>query len=144
TDRAPSASRSLAIQTMLQANPDVGTLGAAVIVPEGTDVQALMVTLESLGAQQRPVDGVLLIGRDIPDEAIGDDIELLRRDEHWTKQLSDRIAQGGMSDFLWILYAGDRLVPHATLTMGEYRLRKPDPLVWYADEAILEAGVPAN
>lgn len=143
-DRAPSAARILAIQTLLQANPDVGTLGAAVIVPDGADVQALVATLESLGTQHRPVDGVWLIGRDIPDEAAGNGIELLRGQVHWTRQLSDRIDQGGVPDFLWILYAGDRLVPHATLALGEYRLRKPDPLVWYADEAVLEADVPVN
>lgn len=144
TDRTPSTGRILAIQTMLQANPDVGTLGAAVIVPDGADVQALVATLESLGTQHRPVDGVWLIGRDIPDEAAGNGIELLRGQVHWTRQLSDRIDQGGVPDFLWILYAGDRLVPHATLALGEYRLRKPDPLVWYADEAVLEADVPVN
>ncbi|CAM5199537.1 O-antigen biosynthesis protein OS=Castellaniella defragrans (strain DSM / CCUG 39792 / 65Phen)OX=1437824 GN=BN940_10656 PE=3 SV=1 [Castellaniella denitrificans] len=144
-DRTPSAARVLALQTLLQANPDVGTLGAAVIVPDGADVQALVATLESLGAQHRPVDGVWLIGGgNIPDEAAGNGIELLRSDVHWTKQLSDRIGQGGMPDFLWILHVGDRLVPHATLTMGEYRLRKPDPLVWYADEAVLQADAPAN
>ncbi len=143
-ERAPSASRVLAIQALLQANPDVGTLGVAVIVQDGADVQALAATLESLGVQHRPVDGVWLIGRNIPDEAAGNGIELLRSDAHWTKQLSDRIGQGGVPDFLWILHAGDRLVPHATLAMGEYRLRKPDPLVWYADEAVLKAGAPAN
>lgn len=143
-DRAPSAGRILAIQTLLQANPDVGTLGVAVVVPEGTDLQDLVETLESLGAQHRPVDGVWLIGRGVPDEAAGNGIELLRAETHWTKQFSERIGQGDAPDFMWILYAGDRLLPHATLTMGEYRLRKPDPLVWYADEAVLEAGAPAN
>ncbi|WP_368639143.1 glycosyltransferase [Castellaniella ginsengisoli] len=143
-DRAPSAGRILAIQTLLQANPDVGTLGVAVVVPEGTGLQDLVETLESLGAQHRPVDGVWLIGRGVPDEAAGNGIELLRAETHWTKQFSERIGQGDAPDFMWILYAGDRLLPHATLTMGEYRLRKPDPLVWYADEAVLEAGAPAN
>lgn len=143
-DRAPSAAHVLAVQTLLQANPDVGSLGVAVVVPEGADLNALVGTVESLGVQHRPVDGVWLIGRDIPDQAAGNGIELLRSDAHWTKQLSDRIGQGGMPDFLWILYAGDRLLPHATLTMGEYRLRNPDSLVWYTDEAVLDADVPIN
>jgi len=143
-DRSPSSSRVLAVQTLLQANPDVGTLGVVVIVPKGADLQSLVGTLESLGAQHRPVDGVWLIGHGIPDEAAGNGIEILHTDVHWAKRLSERIDQGGMPDFLWILYAGDRLVPHATLTMGEYRLRKPDPLVWYVDEAVLEADTPAN
>ncbi|WP_298016953.1 glycosyltransferase [uncultured Castellaniella sp.] len=143
-DRSPSSSRVLAVRTLLQANPDVGTLGVVVIVPTGAGLQSLVGTLESLGAQHRPVDGVWLIGHGIPDEAAGNGIEILHTDVHWAKRLSERIDQGGMPDFLWILYAGDRLVPHATLTMGEYRLRKPDPLVWYADEAVLEADAPAN
>lgn len=144
SDRTPSAARALAIQTMLQANPNVGTLGVAVIMPDGSDISALTATLESLGVQHRPVDGVWLIGRDVPAAANGEGIELLQADTHWVKQLSARVAQGGMPDFLWVLFAGDRLLPHATLTMGEYRLRKPDPLVWYADEAVLDKGAPAD
>ena len=143
-ERAPSAARVLAVQTMLRANPDVGTLGVAVIVPDDSAPEALVFTLESLEAQQRPVDGVWLLGRNIPDAVAGGRIELLQEDAHWSQQLSDRIAQGDMPDFLWILHAGDQLLPHATLTMGEYRLRMPDPLVWYADEAVLKAGVSAN
>jgi len=141
-ERAPPASRILAVQTMLQANPDVGTLGVALIVPDGTDVQAIADSLESLGIQHRPVDGVWLIGSAVPAEAAGDGIELLQADAPWMRVLSDRVAQGGMPDFLWVLFAGDRLLPHATLTMGEYRLRKPDPLIWYADEAGWAEGKP--
>lgn len=144
-NRTPSEARILAIQTMLGANPDVGTLGVAVIVPDGMHVQLLISTLESLGVQHRPVDAIWLIGRSIPDEVAGDTIELLKDDVHWTAQLSSRIAKGGAPDFLWLLHVGDRLVPHATLTMGEYRMRQPEPLVWYADEAVLDAaGRPAN
>src|SRR5690606_26367688 len=108
TERAPSAARVLAIQTMIRANPDVGSLGVAVIVPAGSDVRALIRTLESVGVQHRPVDVIWLIGSSVPDEAAGDTIELLRGDAHWATQLSDRISQGGVPDFLWLLHAGDR------------------------------------
>lgn len=145
TERAPSAARVLAIQTMIRANPDVGSLGVAVIVPAGSDVRALIRTLESVGVQHRPVDVIWLIGSSVPDEAAGDTIELLRGDAHWATQLSDRISQGGVPDFLWLLHAGDRLVAHATLVMGEHRLRQHGPLVWYVDEAALDsAGNPVN
>lgn len=139
-DRAPSASRILAIQTMLRANPDAGTLGAVVIVPDGTDVQAISNTLQSLSAQHRPLDGVWLIGSTIPADVAGKGIELLQVNAPWALVLSDRIAQGDIPDFLWILFAGEQLLPHAALTIGEYRLRKSGPLVWYADEAGSNAG----
>ncbi len=113
-------------------------------MPDDADVQALIDTLESLGTQHRPVDGVWLIGRNVPEQAAGGEIELLLGDAHWAKLLSDRVSKGGMPDFLWILRAGDRLVSHATLTMGEYRLRKPDPLIWYVDEAALKDGQSVN
>lgn len=144
TERTPSTARILALQAMLEANPDVGTLGVAVIVPGSTDMQTVAETLKSLGSQHRPVAGVWLIGCDIPDAAAGEGIELLREDGLWPQVLSDRIAQGHMPDFLWVLHAGDQLLPHATLTMGEYRLRRPDPLIWYTDEAVLKDGKPAN
>jgi len=148
-DRAPSAARILAIQTMLQANPEAGTLGVVVVVPVGADAHALTETLDSLGRQHRRVDGVWLVGHRLEPEAIepaGEmpDVEHVEGDVPWPELLSQRIAQGGMPDFLWILHAGDQLVPHATLAMGEYRLRDPDSLVWYADEAILQNGVSAN
>ncbi len=143
-DRTPSSARVLAIQTMLQANPDVGTLGVVVIVPDVQDLQPLANTLESLGIQHRPVDGVWLIGDDIPQAAAGNGIEIVPGAGGWPKRLSERITEGNAPDFLWIMYSGDRLVPHATLTMGEYRLRNPDPLIWYADEAVLVDGEPAN
>lgn len=143
-NRTPSPARLLAIQTILQENPDVGSLGVIVVVPDGTDMQQLLHTLENLGNQHRPVDGVWLIGRDIPASAAGEGIKLLQGDDHWAALLSDGIAQGDMPDFVWILYAGDRLLPHATLTMGEYRLRRPDSLIWYADEAVLRDDEPAN
>lgn len=143
-DRAPSSARILAIQTMLQANPDVGTLGVAVILDADATVQALSDTLKSLGGQHRPLDGVWLVGDRVPDEAAGEGIEILRGGESWPRRLSDRIAQGGAPDFLWIVHAGDRLLPQASLSLGEYRLRRPDPLVWYTDEAVLKDGQPAN
>lgn len=141
-DRAPSPARVRAIQTMLKANPDAGTLGVAVVVQDARDLDALTATLESLGVQQRPVDQVWLVGQDIPGVAAGDVIEILAGDVPWPKRVSDRIAEGNAPDFLWLVHSGDRLVPHATLTMGEYRLRKPDPLIWYADEAVLSDGAP--
>lgn len=144
TERAPSTARILAIQTMLQANQDVGTLGVVVIVQDGADIQAVADTLKSLGMQHRPVDSVWLIGCDIPDAVAGEGIELLRKNGLWPQVLSDRIAQGSVPDFLWILHAGDQLLPHAALTMGEYRLRRPDPLIWYTDEAVLEDDIPVN
>lgn len=143
-DRAPSAARILAIQTMLQANPDVGTLGVAVIVPNNADPQAVAETLASLSAQHRPVDGVWLIGDGAVPEGAVQGAEHVRGIDPWPQLLSHRIEQGGLPDFLWILHAGDRLLPHATLTMGEYRLRQPDPLVWYVDDAVLRDGVTAN
>ncbi|MFT0531235.1 glycosyltransferase [Castellaniella hirudinis] len=143
-ERTPSAARVLAIQTMLRANPDVGTLGVAVVVPDARDLQPLADTLESLGVQHRPVDGVWLIGDDIPAVAAGDGIEIVQGEGGWPKRLSDRVARGGAPDFIWIVHAGDRLLPQATLLMGEYRLRSPDPLVWYTDEAALIDGEPAN
>lgn len=144
SDRIPSAARILAIQTMLQANPDVGTLGVAVVVPDGTDPHVLADTLDSLAAQHRPVDGIWLIGPQIPPEAVGGMVEAVIGNEPWPALLSRKIEQGGAPDFLWILYAGDQLLPHAALTLGEYRLRNPDPLIWYADEAVLQNGVAAN
>ncbi|MHA3902468.1 glycosyltransferase [Castellaniella sp. WN] len=144
SERTPSSARTLALKTLLETSSGVGSLGAVVIMPDDADVQALIDTLESLGIQHRPVDGVWLIGRNVPVQAAGGEIELLSGDAHWAKLLSDRINQGGIPDFLWILHAGDRLVPHATLTMGEYRLRKPDPLIWYVDEAVLKDGQPVN
>lgn len=143
-DRAPSAARILAIQTMLQANPDVGTLGVAVIVPNGADPQAVADTLASLKTQHRPVDGVWLIGDGIVPEDAAQNIERISGTDSWPQLLSHRIDQGGLPDFLWILHAGDRLLPHATLTLGEYRLRQPDPLVWYVDDAVLQDGVTVN
>jgi GT2 family glycosyltransferase len=143
-DRAPSAARILAVQTMLQANPDVGTLGAAIIVPDGVEAQAVADTLESLGVQHRPVEGVWLIGNGAVPEGIMQGAERVGGTEPWPWLLSRRVEQGGLPDFLWILHAGDRLLPHATLTLGEYRLRRPDPLVWYADEAVLKEGRSAN
>lgn len=143
-ERAPSAARILAVQTMLQANQDVGTLGVAIIMPEGAELQPLVDSLGSIGVQHRPADAVWVVGKDVPAEAAGEGVELLRGDAPWPQLLSERIEQGNAPDFLWILHAGDRLVPHATLTMGEYRLRKPDPLVWYVDEAVFDGDAPAN
>lgn len=142
-DRVPSSARILAIQTMLQANPDAGTLGVVIIAPDDVDSQAVADTLASLAVQHRPVDGIWLVGDGAAPAAAGQNIERIGGTEPWPRLLSRRVELGGMPDFLWILYAGDQLLPHATLTMGEYRLRQPDPLVWYADEAVLEDGVSA-
>lgn len=135
-DRKPSSARILALQTMLKANPDVGTLGVAVVLQSDANVQDIVVTLQSLGLQDRPVDGVWLIGQNIQIDELDEGIEILRTDAPWPRALFDRIKQGNVPDYLWILNAGEQLLPHATLTMGEYRLRQPDPLVWYADEAV--------
>src|SRR5690606_39069272 len=58
--------------------------------------------------------------------------------------LLGKIKSGDCPDFIWILCPGDCLVEHASLQFGEYRLRFPDPLVWYADDAVLNNGQPDN
>lgn len=141
-DRTPSEARILAVQTMLRANPDVGTIGVVIIFPEGASIQDLVSSLESVGVQHRPVEALWIVGKDVPDEAAGDGIELIRGDGAWAELVSRRIAEGSSPDFLWFLHAGDRLMPHATVLFGEYRLRQPNPLVWYTDECQYDNGVP--
>lgn len=143
-DRTPSEGRVLAIQTMLQANPDVGTLGVAVIVPKDSNPDDLLVTLKSLRSQLRPMDAIWLIGPGAPNLVADGGVDVIQGMDAWATLLSQRVGQPNTPDFLWILFAGDQLLPQASLLLGEYRLRQPDPLVWYADEAVLMDGRPAN
>ncbi|CAM5789250.1 hypothetical protein CCAE64S_02347 [Castellaniella caeni] len=135
-DRQPSSGRVFSIQMLLKANPDIGTLGVAIIAPLGVDPLAVSSTLASLGRQHRSVDGVWLIGPGAPSVEMAQRGERVDGDAPWPQLLSERVARGDAPDFLWVLHAGDQLLPHATLLMGEYRLRQPDPLVWYVDEAV--------
>lgn len=135
-DREPSRSRRLLLQSMLQANVDVGTLGIVVIANDACSYKSLTMTIDSLKNQHRSIEGVWLIGNHFRDVAFNYDIQMLDGTAPWPAILSKRIASGGMPDFLWIIHAGDCLVPYATLMVGEYRLRNPAPLAWYADEMV--------
>jgi len=143
-DRSPSLARISALQAMIKAHEDVGTFGAVIVLTSEMNGHGLKQTLDSLKKQHCPFKDIWVVGGTLPDEFIDETVYELPGGTSWQRQLSDRIEQGETPDFLWILYAGDQLLPHATLTLGEYRLRMPDPLVWYVDEAIQNDGKPAN
>lgn len=143
-DRTPSPARARLLRSLVDAHPDVGTLGVLVILPDELEPEALSKTLDSLYAQSQPLHKIWVIGKTAPAMLPDDLFEYLPAESHWAQPLAERISQEQAPDFIWILYPGDQLLPHAALLFGEYRLRHPDPLVWYADEAMLENGVPSK
>jgi len=138
--RAPSAARIRMMLSMLQEQPGVASLGAAVLVSDADGASSLAATLESLKSQRRKLDKIWVVGREIPPAMIEPEIEVLGGPMHWSLSLSSRAAQADTPDFLWIIQSGDRLAPHATLTIGEYQLKKPQVLVWYTDEVAMQQG----
>lgn len=142
-ERQPSEARIAALQAILLANPEVGTIGLAIIVPPDTSSLAFQATLDSVLAQSRSVVMCWLLV-DVPGLDIPDGIECLVGSDPWPQRLSNRLGQGDSPDFMVLLHAGDCLLPHAMLLIDEYRLKHPTPLVWYMDEDVLEASVPVR
>ncbi|MFT0531225.1 glycosyltransferase [Castellaniella hirudinis] len=142
SDRTPPAARTRMAMALLKANPHVSTLGIVIIAENNESPQLLMDTLESLKTQHQPVNKVWLVKEEcLSIDLTEESVDVLSGTSFWVRRLSDRIMQGQSPDFLWVLYAGDRLVPHATLTVTEYFMRQPDPLVWYVDEVVLRSGM---
>lgn len=138
--RTPSSARVRMIQSMLQSTPTIASLGVVVIVSDAESASLLPATLDSLRSQFRTPDKIWVIGRDIPPSMIDPGIEVLDGTTPWSLSLSCKVAQADTPYFLWIIQSGDQLVPHATLTIGEHQLKKPDVLIWYTDEVAMQHG----
>lgn len=139
-ERRPSAARVAALQTLIAANPAVGTLGVAVI-DAASDIAAIQMTLDSVREQQRKADSLWVISPAGCEQR--DDIEWLRGSEPWPRLLNNRLERGA-PDYLLVIFAGDVLLPQALLLMGEHRLNHPASLAWYMDEDVLVDGVSAK
>jgi GT2 family glycosyltransferase/glycosyltransferase involved in cell wall biosynthesis len=140
-ERRPSSARVAALQAIIAANPEVGTLGVAVI-DTASDIAAVQMTLDRVREQQRKADSLWVIS--LAGCEWGDNVEWLRGSEPWPQLLNSRLEQGAMPDYLLVIFAGDVLLPQALLLMGEYRLNHPASLAWYMDEDVLVGGVSAK
>ncbi|WP_394065196.1 glycosyltransferase [Alcaligenes sp. WGS1538] len=135
-ERKPSAARTAALQALLAANEGRGHIGVA-LVDERGDAQALARSLQSLRQQDEPAQCVWVCS-DI--ELDGEqDVEWLQPGGSWTACLNDRLMSGlPAPDFLFVLMAGDCLLPQALLLVAEHRLRHPTSRLVYIDEYVLE------
>ncbi|MDS1141171.1 glycosyltransferase 61 family protein [Pusillimonas sp. SM2304] len=138
--RAPSSARVRMILSMLQSKPAVATVGAVVMVSDAESASLLPSTLDSLKSQRRKLDKIWVIGRDIPPSMIDPEIEVFGGLTPWSLSLSSKADQADAPDFSWIIQSGDQLAPHATLTLGEHQLKKPEVLIWYTDEVAMQHG----
>lgn len=139
-DRAPSAARALALDTLLQANPQAGTLGVLVLF-DGKDPVSLEKTLKSLQTQLRRLSSVWVIAHDAaPGTSVCQGIdEWVSNGADWPAAVNARLARTDAPDFLWILNAGDVLLPHSALLFGEHRLCNPTASAWYVDEVVQDS-----
>ncbi|WP_066459824.1 glycosyltransferase [Castellaniella caeni] len=140
-DRTPSVARCRVLGEILDAKEDIETLSAVIYLTDDANYAQVQQTLDSLKAQQHPFSSIALLGAAPPS---GLDLQGV-----WVRQsahpgpvaLNEWLAQtDALPDFVWLFNPGDVLLPHATLLFGEYRLRHPDALAWYADEALLADG----
>ncbi|WP_350238948.1 glycosyltransferase [Pectobacterium colocasium] len=143
SERCISPTRRHFLQAFIQAYPEVGNIGV-VIMAQGSDELSTSLSLASVQSQYYAASHVYVLADDIDNRGtIPDGAVWLSANTDTSNTLNELINQTS-SSFLFILPAGERLLPHALLLLAEYRLRFPSARAFYFDEAIIKEGKADN
>jgi len=104
-----------------------------VIWAEAGEEQALRATLDSLAAQSFTPSAVWVLAGDGLDQPPGNTVEYLAGQGNCLVRLQARLVCSDEADWILLLHAGDRLVPHALAIMGE-RMALRERMCIYVDE----------
>ncbi|MFD1802642.1 glycosyltransferase [Mixta tenebrionis] len=129
--RSPSVTRENILKSFLAA-ADNGRIGV-LILDGDNDRVALERSLDSLAQQRLPAQVICVADPDgrWRHAALAPQINLLPHDNRTSLNL---LAQSGALEWLLVMPAGWRLLPHALLTFAEYHLRAPQTRAFYCDE----------
>ncbi|WP_409488679.1 glycosyltransferase [Pseudomonas promysalinigenes] len=105
----------------------------AVIWSEDSEEQALRATLDSLAGQSYSPAACWVLASTAVSVPQGPGVECMTFQGNGLSQLQARLVQAEAADWVFLLRAGDRLVPHALAIMAE-RIALRDRLCLYVDE----------
>lgn len=112
---------------------------ALILNPQG-DPALLARTLESVNAQSYPAEAIVVLSRGCASSRLEGRAVVLPLETEPFSQINRVMDQLDTSDWLMLLWAGDRLVPDALLLLAEYAVEHEAVQVCYADEGGLHHG----
>ncbi|MDU6538834.1 glycosyltransferase [Mixta calida] len=130
--RSPSSTRESILKSFLSSAAETSRIGV-LILDAGEDVAALEQSLASLEEQRLQAHIICVADptgyfQNLP---LAQQINLLVFDNPTCINL---LAESGALDWLVVMPAGWKLLPHALLTFAEYHLRAPQTRAFYCDE----------
>ncbi|UUE34839.1 glycosyltransferase [Pectobacterium aroidearum] len=138
-ERLISPARRDFLQAFIQAYPEIGNIGVA-IMAKGSDESSILTSLTSVQSQYYVASEVYVLTDNIEGGSkTSDNIVWLSDDTNTSNVLNSLIEQTSAS-FLFVLPAGEQLLPHALLLLAEHRLRLPSVRAFYFDEAVIKEG----
>ncbi|MEH6370822.1 glycosyltransferase [Pectobacterium carotovorum] len=143
SERLISPARRDFLQAFIQAYPEVGNIGV-VIMAQGSDASLISLSLASVQSQYYAASEVYVLTDRIEGcNTTSDNTVWLSANSDTSNALSTVIQQTS-SSFLFILPAGEQLLPHTLLLLAEHRLRFPSARAFYFDEAVMKEGKADN
>ncbi|MBN3053145.1 glycosyltransferase [Pectobacterium brasiliense] len=143
TERLISPARRDFLQAFIQAYPEIGNIAVA-IMAKGSDESSILTSLASIQSQYYTASEVYVLT---------DNVEGCNTTFNNTVWLSintnasdvlNALIEKTSASFLFVLPAGEQLLPHALLLLAEHRLRFPSARAFYFDEAIIKEGKADN
>ncbi|MGI8465527.1 glycosyltransferase [Pectobacterium punjabense] len=134
-ERFISPARRDFLQAFIQAYPEIGNISVA-IMAKGNDELSILTSLTSVQSQYYTASEIYVLtdNAEVHNTSFDNTI-WLSTNTHTSNMLNELIEQTSAS-FIFVLPAGEQLLPHALLLLAEHRLRFPSARAFYFDEAI--------
>ncbi|MBA0167938.1 glycosyltransferase [Pectobacterium sp. CFBP8739] len=143
SERLISPARRDFLQAFIQAYPEIGNIAVAIIA-KGSDESSILTSLSSIQSQYYTASEVYVLTDNVEGcNTTFDHTVWLSTNTNASDVLNTLIEQTSAA-FLFILPAGEQLLPHALLLLAEHRLRFPSARAFYFDEAIIKEGKADN
>ncbi|MBT9185085.1 glycosyltransferase [Pectobacterium punjabense] len=142
-ERLISPARRDFLQAFIQAYPEIGNIAVA-IMAKGSDELSILSSLASVRSQYYAASEVYVLTDNVEGHNTPfDNTVWLSANTHTSNMLNELIEQTSAS-FIFVLPAGEQLLPHALLLLAEHQLRFPSARAFYFDEAIMKEGKAEN
>lgn len=142
-ERLISPARRDFLQAFIQAYPEIGNIAVA-IMAKGCDELSILASLTSVQSQYYTASEVYVLTDNVEGHnTTFDNTVWLSANTHTSNMLHELIEQTSAS-FIFVLPAGEQLLPHALLLLAEHRLRFPSARAFYFGEAVIKEGKADN
>lgn len=138
-ERFISPARRDFLQAFIQAYPEIGNISVAIIA-KGSDKLSILTSLISVQSQYYTASEIYVLTDNVESHNTPFENTVWLPVNTNTSDVLNTLIEKTSASFLFVLPAGEQLLPHALLLLAEHRLRLPSARAFYFDEAVIKEG----